>query len=35
MEVSCETYKLEAGEGLVGKIEYDRSSGWYKPLHLE
>lgn len=27
MEVSCETYKLEAGEGLVGKIEYDRSSG--------
>lgn len=27
MEVSCETYKLEAGEGLVGKMEYDRTSG--------
>jgi Tetratricopeptide repeat len=27
MEVSCETYKLEAGEGLVGKIEFDRASG--------
>ena len=27
LEVSCETYKLEAGEGLVGKIEYTRSSG--------
>ena len=27
LEASCETYKLEAGEGLVGKIEYARSSG--------
>ena len=27
LEISCETYKLEAGEGLVGKIEYDRVSG--------
>ena len=27
LEVSCEAYKLEAGEGLVGKIEYTRSSG--------
>ncbi len=27
MEVSCETYKLEAGEAFVGKIEYARSSG--------
>jgi tetratricopeptide (TPR) repeat protein len=27
MEISCETYKFEAGEGLIGKIEYDRSSG--------
>ncbi len=27
LETSCETYKLEAGEGLVGKIEYTRSSG--------
>ena len=27
LETSCETYKLEAGEGLVGKIEYGRSSG--------
>ena len=27
LEISCETYKLEAGEGLVGKIEYARSSG--------
>lgn len=27
LEVSCETYKLEAGEGLIGKVEYSRSSG--------
>lgn len=27
LEISCEAYKLEAGEGLVGKIEYSRSSG--------
>ena len=27
MEVSCETYKLEAGEGLIGKVEYSRSTG--------
>ena len=27
LEVSCDTYKLEAGEGLVGKIEYARGSG--------
>ena len=27
LEISCETYKIEAGEGLIGKIEYDRSSG--------
>lgn len=27
LEISCEAYKLEAGEGLVGKIEYDRKSG--------
>jgi tetratricopeptide (TPR) repeat protein len=27
LEISCEAYKLEAGEGLVGKIEYARSSG--------
>ena len=27
LEVSCETYQLEAGVGLVGKIEYTRSSG--------
>lgn len=27
LEISCEAYKLEAGEGLVGKIEYNRSSG--------
>ena len=27
LELSCESYKLEAGEGLVGKLEYDRSSG--------
>jgi len=25
--LSCESYKLEAGEGLVGKVEYNRSSG--------
>ena len=27
LEVNCETYNLEAGAGLVGKIEYARSSG--------
>jgi len=27
LELSCESYKLEAGEGLVGKVEYNRSSG--------
>ena len=27
LEISCEAYKLEAGEGLIGKIEYDRKSG--------
>ncbi|HWR32413.1 MAG TPA: tetratricopeptide repeat protein [Chitinophagaceae bacterium] len=27
LEISCETYKIEAGEGLVGKIEYTRGSG--------
>ena len=27
LEVSCETYQLEAGEGWVGKIEYSRTSG--------
>ena len=27
LEVSCETYKLEAGEVFVGTIEYARSSG--------
>lgn len=27
LEISCESYKLEAGEGWVGKIEYDRKSG--------
>jgi len=27
LEISCETYKIEAGEGLVGKMEYTRSSG--------
>ena len=27
LEASCETYKIEAGEGLVGKIEYTRTSG--------
>ena len=27
LENSCETFKLEAGEGWVGKIEYGRSSG--------
>jgi len=27
LELSCESYKLEAGEGLVGKLEYNRSSG--------
>jgi tetratricopeptide (TPR) repeat protein len=27
LELSCETYKLEAGVGLVGKLEYNRSSG--------
>ncbi len=27
LEMSCESYKLEVGEGLVGKIEYDRGSG--------
>jgi hypothetical protein len=27
LEISCETYKLEAGEGLVGKVEYDRQKG--------
>lgn len=27
LEVSCDAYKLEAGEGLVGKIEYSRGSG--------
>ena len=26
-EISCEGYKLEAGEGLIGKIEYNMSSG--------
>ncbi len=26
-EISCEGYKLEAGEGLLGKIEYNMSSG--------
>jgi hypothetical protein len=27
LELSCESYKLEAVEGLVGKVEYNRSSG--------
>lgn len=27
LELSCETYKLELGEGVVGKLEYTRSSG--------
>lgn len=27
LELSCESYKLEAGEGLVGKIEYDKATG--------
>jgi hypothetical protein len=27
LEISCEAYKLEAGEGLMGKIEYDRAKG--------
>ncbi len=27
LEISCETYQLEAGEGFVGKIEYSRTSG--------
>ncbi len=27
MEASCETYQLEAGAGLVGKMEYNRNSG--------
>lgn len=27
MEISCESYKLEAGEEIIGKIEYNRSSG--------
>jgi Tetratricopeptide repeat len=27
LELSCETYKLEVGEGFVGKLEYNRSSG--------
>ena len=27
LELSCESYKLEAGVGLIGKLEYNRSSG--------
>ncbi|MEO7924102.1 MAG: hypothetical protein ABIR30_10510 [Chitinophagaceae bacterium] len=27
LEISCDAYKLEAGEGLIGKIEYDRKKG--------
>ncbi|HSU29539.1 MAG TPA: hypothetical protein VLJ68_14225, partial [Chitinophagaceae bacterium] len=27
LEVSCEAYKVEVGEGLVGKVEYNRTSG--------
>lgn len=27
LEISCEAYKLEAGEGFIGKIEYDRTKG--------
>ncbi len=27
LEISCEAFKLEAGEGLIGKIEYDRAKG--------
>ena len=27
LELSCETYKLEAGAGFIGKIEYDRMKG--------
>ena len=27
LEISCETYQLEAGEGFVGKIEYSRTNG--------
>ncbi len=27
LEISCEAYKLEAGEEIVGKIEYSRTSG--------
>ncbi|HSU29536.1 MAG TPA: tetratricopeptide repeat protein [Chitinophagaceae bacterium] len=27
VELSCESYKIEAGEGLIGKLEYDRGSG--------
>lgn len=25
LEISCEAYKLEAGEGFIGKIEYDKT----------
>jgi hypothetical protein len=27
LELSCDSYKLEAGEGIVGKMEYSRGSG--------
>lgn len=27
LEWSCDSYKLEGGEGIIGKIEYDRKSG--------
>ena len=27
LELSCESYKLELGEGLVGRLEYNRVSG--------
>jgi hypothetical protein len=27
LELSCDGYKLEGGEGVIGKIEYDRKSG--------
>ena len=27
LEINCEGYKLEAGEGLIGKIEYSSQSG--------